>query len=475
MTLWRPCRFTAVVACSVLAALMVPSMASGVGRTYEVIQCDPLNRGISGVALDDAPAYAVRQMCGDPQNDHAIKITNTRFARHGRSGRVRWSTNSPSLRIVGASLQARLRRDEGHVPRLLMADARGQEVARVATGVSHATGFRDYSWHSASVRAEQFVAHLRCEHRGGCQRSDVAKTWLRNVHLEVADYSDPSFEVVGGSLLQGGWLRGEQSVFALARDLGSGLHSIVVSVNGTSLSRQRGTCDAIPETAYATTFAVCPPELETRNQPTTAHPPFQDGVNSVFVCARDFAGNGGCLQRKIYTDNSPPSAAFSNAQNPNDPELIRALVSDTTSGVESGRIFYRGVGTQTWRPLATTIHAGELRTRINSTLDPPGRYEFMVRAIDVAGNGIASTRRANGQTMILTFPLKSGVRLNAHLAGGSSRPTVGYGQSSRVSGVLEDALGEPLPNQSVTVTEFFGEGALIDRRIRTVTTDEAGR
>ena len=232
MTLWRPCRFTAVVACSVLAALMVPSMASGVGRTYEVIQCDPLNRGVSGVALDDAPAYAVRQMCGDPQNDHAIKITNTRFARHGRSGRVRWSTNSPSLRIVGASLQARLRRDEGHVPRLLMADARGQEVARVATGVSHATGFRDYSWHSASVRAEQFAAHLRCEHRGGCQRSDVAKTWLRNVHLEVADYSDPRIEQLGGTIFSPGWIRQERTLSVHSSDAGSGLQQIVAMANG---------------------------------------------------------------------------------------------------------------------------------------------------------------------------------------------------------------------------------------------------
>jgi 5-hydroxyisourate hydrolase-like protein (transthyretin family) len=77
--------------------------------------------------------------------------------------------------------------------------------------------------------------------------------------------------------------------------------------------------------------------------------------------------------------------------------------------------------------------------------------------------------------MILRFPLKSGVSLSGHLKSGSSHTTVDYGRTSRASGVLTDAAGKPLPNQPVTVTEYFGEGALIDRRIRTVTTDAQGR
>ena len=76
--------------------------------------------------------------------------------------------------------------------------------------------------------------------------------------------------------------------------------------------------------------------------------------------------------------------------------------------------------------------------------------------------------------MILTFPLKSGVDLMGHLEGGSQRVTVGYGRPSEVSGSLRDASGQPLPNEDVTVTEYFGEGALIDRRVRTVHTDSRG-
>ena len=99
----------------------------------------------------------------------------------------------------------------------------------------------------------------------------------------------------------------------------------------------------------------------------------------------------------------------------------------------------------------------------------------MAEASDVAGNVARTTMRANGQPMVLTFPLKSRARLSAHLApGGASRLTIGYGESSKVAGRLRDSSGRPLAGQPVTVTEHFGGGALIDRRVRTVLTDRDG-
>ncbi len=182
------------LATGTLVALLAPALAWGAGQTYEVVQCDPLNRDVSDLTLEDAPAYAVKQMCADPHNNHAIKIANTRFARHGRLGRVQWSTGSPALRIVGVQAEAWLRRDNGHVPRMYVADAEGQEIAPVAAGLSHPTDFRNYSWQSSTARPEQFVAQLRCERPDGCRHSGIAKTWLRNVHFEVADYADPEFQ-----------------------------------------------------------------------------------------------------------------------------------------------------------------------------------------------------------------------------------------------------------------------------------------
>jgi hypothetical protein len=467
-------RLITLLTCAALTVLVAPSISAGAGRTYEVVQCDPLNRAVSGVTLDDAPAYAVKQTCGDPQNDHAIKITNTRFARYGRSGRVGWSTQSPSLRIVGAKLQARLRRDRGHAPRLFVADSSGHEIAQVAAGVRHATGFRNYSWHSATARAEQFIGHLRCDHRPGCHRSEIAKTWLRNVHLEVADYADPHFDGITGRLFGGGWLRGAQGVIAQADDLGSGLRAIAMTVNEVSTAVEAGTCDDVPGTTYALQFAVCVPRLQLRAEPSTVRAPFRDGRNVISICGIDFAYNRTCVTRIAHVDNTPPGVAFTSLQRAEDPELIRAPVSDSTSGISSGRILYRAVESGPWHALKTQFRAGQLRARVDSTMDPPGKYEFMARVTDVAGNTAQTTRRDNGQPMVLTFPLKSGVLLKGHLEGGSRRVTVGYGRTSTVSGVLHDATGQPLPDQEVTVTEYFGQGALIDRRVRTVRTDVYG-
>jgi hypothetical protein len=475
MTALRPRLAGLACAAAVLVAVGTPSEASGAGRTYEVVQCDPLNRGVSGVTMDDAPSYAVKQMCGDPREDHAIKIDNIRFAQHGRSGRVKWSTRSPSLRIVGAEVQAKLRRHNGHIARLWMADSRGHEIAPVARGAKHPTAFRRYSWHSTGAGAAQLVASLSCESRQDCKQSGLAKTWLRNVHLEVADYSDPSLTSISGGLVQRGWLRGTQGLSVQGTDLGSGLRTITTSVNGQDSIHQIGQCGKVARTSYAHRFFVCGTDLALFAHVSTFISPFRDGRNILNVCGVDFAANRTCATRRVNVDNTPPTLSFTNFQNPNDPELIRVLVADETSGLNTGQLLYRAVGSSTWRPLTTDLASGQLRTRIDSTIDAPGRYEFAARATDAAGNGALTTSRADGRPMILTFPLKSGVRLKAHMAGGGSKVTRGYGRTTKVSGFLHDASGKPLANETVTVTERFGQGALISRRVRRVQTNPHGR
>ena len=93
----------------------------------------------------------------------------------------------------------------------------------------------------------------------------------------------------------------------------------------------------------------------------------------------------------------------------------------------------------------------------------------------MAGNVAEDDCAVDGKPMVLNFPLKSRARLSAHLApGGAARLTVGYHRSAKVAGRLLDAAGRPLAGEPVTVTEDFGAGALIDRRVRTVRTDRDG-
>ncbi len=134
------------------------------------------------------------------------------------------------------------------------------------------------------------------------------------------------------------------------------------------------------------------------------------------------------------------------------------------------------MGTTDWQPLFTQKLPGELRARVDSAAETPGTYEFMAAATDVAGNAAETTLREDGSPMTLEFPLRSGVDLGAHIVpGGSKRTTVAFGKSARVTGRLLDAAGQPLAGKTIVVDEDFGEGALIDHRVRTVVTDDTGR
>ncbi len=459
----------------VLFAAVAPATASAAGHTYSVLQCHALNRAHADSILEDAPAYASGAFCGDPANEHAIKVTSTDNAQRPRSGRVRWPTGSAHLALVSVRVQAKLRRHNGHEARLWMADRRRNEVARVARGGRGPGSYQHYTWDTRGHGQKQFIASLACQDGSGCPQSGLAQTRVRNVRLKVADYSDPAFTTLAGTLLGGGWLRGTATVRAQARDSGSGIGQLVVIVNGQRLADEEGSCDTIPGTSYAARFAVCADQGVLNDGPSTADEPFHDGQNSLSVCAVDFAGNRTCDRQTVQVDNTAPALTFRSAQDPDDPELVRAPVSDRTSGVGSGQIFYRPAGQTSWRPLDTRLRSGELQTRIDSTIDPPGSYEFMAQASDAAGNVVQTTTRADGQPMTLAFPLKSRVKLSAHLASGvTSRMTIGYGHRSKVHGRLVDASGRPLAHQELNVIERFPDGALIDRRVRSVETDSDG-
>jgi hypothetical protein len=454
---------------------LTPSTAIAAGQTYTVVQCHPLNRDHASAVLEDASPYAARAFCGDPHNDYAVKVSSIGRARYGSFGRVRWPVASPALGIVAVDVRAKLRRDNSHAPRLWMADSQLNEVARVATGDAGPTGYRQYRWHAGGHGLRQLVAGLSCQRSVGCRQSTSAKTWVRDVRMEVADYSNPDLTTASAGLVRSGWIRGAQRVHSGSTDQGSGLRTLAISVNGVGISSIRGVCNAVPGTGYANRFKACGELLTLDAEADTVESPFRDGTNSVVVCATDFAGNRVCDQYRARVDNTAPSIAFSSSQDVSDPETIRAHIEDATSGIRSGQIFYRRVGAASWRPVPTRRLPGELQARINSTLDPPGDYEFMAEAQDVAGNSTQTTTRSNGEPMILTFPLKSRARLSAHLLPGGGRLlTVKYGEGAKVGGLLRDAVGRPLANQEVTITEYFGAGALIDRRVRTLRTDRDG-
>ncbi len=192
-------------------------------------------------------------------------------------------------------------------------------------------------------------------------------------------------------------------------------------------------------------------------------------------CASDFSGNETCLVKEVWIDNAEPRVDFK-PQISTDPELVRVRSIDEHSGIVNGLISFRKSGTEQWHPLTTQQAPNELRARVDSVAEEPGTYEFMVAATDLAGNEAETTLREDGYPMMLEFPLKSGVELISHFKpGATEKRTVSYGRSLTSGGRLLSMTGAPLADQPIVIDEFFGEGALIDHRIRTVMTDANGR
>ena len=458
------------VAAAVLGVL--PGSAAGAGATYEVLQCHVNNRGTADVIVREANPYTVIRACDRGDLDNSMQVNSRSRADGGKSGSFTWDA-PPGTGFVGVQVGAKLRRDSGHVARIYTADAQGRETRRVASGGSDGTSFQTKSWQGS--QEEQLVAALICN-SGSCPQSNQAKTWIRNVRMTLADYGDPVVSP-SGNLLVSSWQRGVRTLGASFSDSGSGLSKAWVRVNGLALRDLALGCSRVPGSGRATQLQPCGllGQLDPL-APSTAAAPFKDGANSLVICAADFAGNQTCNTRTIRIDNTAPSLGFANEQSADDPELIRAPVSDAHSGVAGGRILYRPVGDTIWKELPTERIGSELRARVDSSAEPPGDYEFLAESTDVAGNRRQTTAKQNGVAMVLSFPLRAGVDLRARIEpGGQRRVRLPYGRESKAAGRLLTADGSPLRGKEVRVEEYFGEGALIDRRVRTVVTDDSGR
>jgi len=220
-----------------------------------------------------------------------------------------------------------------------------------------------------------------------------------------------------------------------------------------------------------------------------------EGVHTVSHFAGDVAGNAndgrivnGVQNRPpgaavVRIDRTEPGVAFVSNQDPDDPERLRAVVSDALSGPsdDGGGIEVRRVGgARTFQPIPTEVDHGVLEARWNSDDYPAGEYEFRAWATDVAGNTAVSRQRTDGKAMVLPNPIKVPTAVRAGLGPGRSRlgrirsKSVSYSSGVRFHGRLTAGLGSPLAGQTVEVTERFRPGARLATRISRVRTGGKG-
>lgn len=242
-----------------------------------------------------------------------------------------------------------------------------------------------------------------------------------------------------------------------------------------------------------------------------------DGIHRIAHYARDAAGNvnDGATRNGVRNlsppiatigiDRDPPEVAFLNSQDPVDPELIRAQVTDPLAGPSAARgsITVRAVGSgDRFQPLPTQVAGGDLQARWDSEAYPPGRYEFRATGYDAAGNPTVAGKRLDGGPMVLADPLKTPTVLSIGFGGQTlvwqhcvrrpggrrcrretvsefgRRPqsrVVPYGRGTLVSGRLTTTAGTALPGAPVRILEHLGRGPGGTARLATVATDPAGR
>ncbi len=223
---------------------------------------------------------------------------------------------------------------------------------------------------------------------------------------------------------------------------------------------------------------------------STAASVIDEGAHRIAYYARDAAGNvddgaqsNGIVNSPPRTawvriDRTPPSAGFVNSQSPRDPDLLRVRVADPLSGpdLSHGWIGVRPAGSgDRFEPLPPAPpEDGVLRARWNSDAYPVGDYEFRAIGYDSAGNAAATTRRQNGEPMILSNPLKAVTTLRAAFPHRGTQRTVRYGRGVLVDGRLIAGTDSPLSGMPVQIVERFAPGALPAVRVSTVQTGRAG-
>ncbi len=215
-----------------------------------------------------------------------------------------------------------------------------------------------------------------------------------------------------------------------------------------------------------------------------------EGTHRIAYYGRDAAGNvndggeqNGVVNRSpgiswVRIDRTPPRVAFTNSQDPDDPDLVRAWVVDPLSGgdLSRGWIGVRPAGSgDRFEPLPPAPPAdGQLRARWSSDAHPIGEYEFRAIGYDAAGNATAASRRWNGTPMVLANPLKATTELRGRFHRGGLSRAVPYGRRVLLRGRLTTGLSSPLGGMPVRIAERFAAGARPATRVSTVRTEPNG-
>jgi hypothetical protein len=143
--------------------------------------------------------------------------------------------------------------------------------------------------------------------------------WAHYLAAVEVDPVVPTVDSLRGTLVAGGTVRGSQTLSAGAHDVGGGVASLALRVNGSPVNPARTfSCQTAQANnpsyvgTVATAVTPCPAVAQASWSLDSESFPFHDGLNLVQVCADDFStigmANESCTGREVKVDNSCPQS-----------------------------------------------------------------------------------------------------------------------------------------------------------------------
>ncbi len=312
----RPCLVAGMGALVALGLIAAPARAG----SYIVAQCSP---GVFSGAPDAGFARSsshFTSFADCAQSAPGLEINYNLSS--GETGTQQgawgaWVLQAPAgTYITGGTTFSRLAAQNGIHGYLAVSPDSG-------TGISYENQ-NDDQGHTAGIPAGNWrfwVARLECtvpNEAGRCAGAGTPHTYVKQIRIQLTDVSPPTVSI-SGSMLSGVVLRGPQTLAVGAADQGAGLQSIHVIVNGKQAAGDdlSAACNPLPGGLTAR-MSPCPPSFAKTYTLDTASGPFREGVNSISVCASDYAQSGtpntACESREVTVDNLCPGSSISGGE-----------------------------------------------------------------------------------------------------------------------------------------------------------------
>jgi hypothetical protein len=304
-----------LVAIATALVVLVLTPASATAGSYIVAQCSP------GVFTGAEAGFTTTTSHFTPFNDCSQSAPGLEVnynlgpgetgTQQGAYGAWVWQAPAGTY-ITGGSTFSRLATQNGIHGFLAVSPDSGGSVSyeNQNDDQGHTAGIPPGNWRF-------LVARLECtapNEGGRCVGAGSPHAYIKQVRIQLTDVASPSVSI-GGSLLSGAVLRGPQTLQVAAADQGAGLQSIHVLVNGKEATGDdlSAACNPLPGNLTAR-MSPCPPSFNKTYTLETASGPFQEGNNSVSVCAYDYAqsgtANSACESKEVTVDNLCPGSSI---------------------------------------------------------------------------------------------------------------------------------------------------------------------